>query len=396
MNIESLNAYSFQENEEKAEIEKEKEKSNEAEAQPVEGGQVKKQKISIDYENLKYKAKVLIIEDSKESSTKDIEIYNKTKSVGWVGKGLISLKGTIIFRPLYLYQHFENYNEVYELRKLFKLRYNNFDEVISDTVIKFFYKEIIKILDKFTKKNLPSYGVALYKTLKNINYPIKISDYATLKKYLINITKNKTNINQFDEITEDQDYFNLACSLFLLKYGIPIFKYADKIIKKSALMENINYIKNKRLPYKEFFSFIDNLINNALENKYSFEQIKRNKFWYKNYEYIEKIVYDYDNDEKNVIFLTKIQTTSHDNDNVEEKLKFLAELPNQNTNDDDKVKFLTELQKQDFLMEKKEIFENNYKRELNDINMNKQKKRNTRKNFKFKKNLIKISGKITN
>ena len=172
-----------------------------------------------------------------------------------------------------------------------------------------------------------------------------------MKKYLINITENETNIKQFDELTEDQDYFNLACSLFLLKYGIPIFKYANKTIRKSALMENINYIKNKRLPFKEFFSFTDNLINNALENKYSFDQIKRNKFWYKNFEYIEKIIYDYDNDEE-------------------------------------KINFFTELQKQDFLMEKKKIFENNKKRELNEINMNKAKKRYkryTRKNINFKK-----------
>ena len=42
-------------------------------------------------------------------------------------------------------------------------------------------------------------------------------------------------------------------------------------------------------------------------------------------------------------------------------------------------------QKIDLLMEKKEIFENNKKRELNEINMNKPKKRYTRKNFNFKK-----------
>ena len=165
MNIEEENSSSFLENEE---TNIEGERPNEAQAQPVEGGQVSKK---INYEELKYKAKLFIIKDSKESNITDIENYYKVINNDWIKYGLISLEQSVIFHPLYLYQLF---NEKDDKRKFFKLIYNNFDEVISDTIIIFFYNEIIIRLDKSTKKNLPSYGVKLYETLNKINCPIKL------------------------------------------------------------------------------------------------------------------------------------------------------------------------------------------------------------------------------
>ena len=165
MNIEEENVFSFLENEE---THIEREERNEAQAQPVEGDEVKKK---INYEELKYKAKLFIIKDLKESNIKDIEKYYEIINNDWIKYGIISLEQSVIFHPLYLYQLF---NEKNDKIKFFKLIYNNFDEVISDTIIKFFYNEIIKRLNKSTKKNLPSYGVHLYETLNKINCPIKV------------------------------------------------------------------------------------------------------------------------------------------------------------------------------------------------------------------------------
>ena len=117
---------------------------------------------------------------------------------------------------------------------------------------------------------------------------------------------------------------------------------ADNFIK--FLDKDINYIQSCKIVDKDFISFLTNLITFNPNERLKFEEIYKNKWINKNVDIINKIVEDYDeNDEKLIIVL----------------------------------------QKQDFFIQKNEIFQNNYPH--NDSN--KKNKKFIRKCFRFKKKL---------
>ena len=148
-----------------------------------------------------------------------------------------------------------------------------------------------------------------------------------------------------------QDYFALGCTLFYLKEGKVLLSYnkdedrdnkAD--IVTNLLNINTNYIRARKLYDKDLITFITNLINIDPKERLNIEEIYRNKWLNKNLDIINTIAEDYDMSEE---------------------------------------KLLLDLQKQDFFMQKKEIFEFNHP-EIK-VTSNKNKERYKRKCFKFKK-----------
>ena len=200
------------------------------------------------------------------------------------------------------------------------------------------------VLDK-KKLKIADFGL-----LKKIND--KVKEYKipwgtqgyTYREYLLD-----KRVNASEE--RGQDYFALGCALFSLKYGFPLLFnakeddkeiLADNFIK--FLDKDINYIQSCQIVDKDFISFLTNLITFNPNERLKFEEIYRNKWVNKNVDIINKIVEDYDeNDEKLII----------------------------------------DLQKQDFFIQKNEIFQNNYPH--NDSN--KKNKKFIRKCFRFKKKI---------
>ena len=263
-------------------------------------------------------------------------------------------------------QDLSKLNSFFHEKNLLKLIYPNcFDEKCSDTVLKFFARQIIDGMMTLYQYNYVHFDIKPENILVLNNLILKITDFDLLKKIDDNTNEFKIpggtqgymtceyhldkrlNANE----VRSQDYFALGCTLFSLKYGFPLLKYqkegdgemqAEEVFK--ILERRINYIKSHTFD-KDFITFITNLLKYKPNERPKFEEIYRSKWLDSNsndMNVINKIVEDYDqNDEK----------------------------------------LLLDLQKQDYFNQKKQIFEINDKQNT----LNKKNKRYMRKCFKFKK-----------
>ena len=329
----------------------------------------------------KYAGKLSVVDSNEEEEeniknlrgTNIIKIEKICKSVNRHGKNyrLIIMERAILNDLGKLNKYFHDHN-------LLKLIYSNcFDEVISDTVLRFFSMQIIKGLQIIHSLGLIHFDIKLENILILNNLILKISDFSILKKVDENIistkipggTSNYLSPEYFLDkkvngiIAKKQDYFALGYCLFLLKYGSGVPIYKDDETKNYKLdfvinfiVKRINFLKSQKLSDNDFINFIIGLIQLKVEKRSNMEQIIRSKWLTKNLDCIDKIVNDYDNDNE---------------------------------------KLLVELQKQDFIKQKNEFFESNtsdkkIEKTIDDINCNKPTKRNKKKNFKFKKKAITI------
>ena len=310
-------------------------------------------------------------------------------------KYLEDLKGPNIIKIIKICQPKNKYGKTYQLiimeksslrdlgklnsyshdHNILKLKFPDcFDEVISNTVLRYYAKQIVDALEILDRNKFVHFDLKPENILISSNLTLKLTDFSILRKVddkSFSVDNKKMRIpggtvgyispefymNE-SKVTADQakaqDYYGLGSTLFTLKYGKTITKYkkdgepsnilADTIV--NTLLKKINYIYSKRLSDRDFIIFITNLIQVKPEDRLTFEKIYRNKWLNNNWEYIDKVLGDYD---------------------VEEE------------------KLLMELQKQDYFIQKKEIFDFNKEK-----NENKSIKRNRRKNFKFKKKHLEI------
>jgi serine/threonine protein kinase len=238
-----------------------------------------------------------------------------------------------------------------------------FDEEFSDTLLRFFARQIIDGMMTLYLNNYVHFDIKPENILILNNLILKITDFDLLREVKDNEKEIKIPGGTHGYMTveyhldkrldsEDartQDYFALGCTLFSLKFGFSLLKYskegdgemlADEVFK--VLDKNINYIESRKTLDKDFISFITKLIRFNPSERLNFIEIYRNKWVNKNVDIINKIEEDYDmNDEKYII----------------------------------------DIQKQDFFKQKKEIFEFNNK----DNTSNTKNKRYIRKCFRFKK-----------
>ena len=246
-------------------------------------------------------------------------------------------------------------------KNLLKLIYPKcFDENCSDTIFKYFTRQIIDGMMTLYQNNYVHFDIKPENILILNNLILKITDFDLLKKIDDKVKEFKipggtqgfmtceyyldTRVNASEART--QDYFALGCTLFSLKFGFLLLKnkkegdgymQAEEVFK--SLERKINYIEANKLCVKDLIKFLKSLLAYKPEERPNFEEIYRNKWLNNNLDNINKIVENYD------------------------------------LNDD---KLLVDLQKQDFFNQKKKIFESVKK----NTNSN---KRYTRKCFKFKK-----------
>ena len=329
--------------------------------------------------NCRYAGKLSVVntnEEKEEESIKNlrgsniIKIVKICKSITKLGKNyrLIIMERAVLNDLGKLNTYFHDHN-------LLKLIYINcFDEVISDTVLRFFSMQIIKGLEIMHSIDLVHFDIKLENILILNNLILKISDFSILRKVEDDIKSSKipggtsnylspeylfSDKKVDGRVAKKQDYFALGCSLFLLKFGIPFSRYKDEDKKdyqldslKYYVERNINYLKSRKFTDNDFINFMINLIQLEPEKRSNMEQIIRSKWLRKNLDCINEIVNDYD---------------------------------------DDNEKLLVELQKKDFMLQKKEFFESNTSdkniEKIDDKNFNKPRKRNIKKHLKFKKKI---------
>ena len=366
--------------------------------------------------------KLFIIKDeiaNNENNPKEDIKYYKIIDKYWDKYGLIILDKGILFDPLKINKL------LYEQNKLGLINQNCFDKNISFSLLRFFCRQIILGLEIINSNFFVIYD-ELFKN-KLITNDIIFNLFKSGNDRGINLTRIKTVEEEFKfyKKAKKREHFALLLILIKLKYGKSF--YENTIDEKNiieSLFKVIDYLKKTKLFDKNFIDFLNKLMITYSKDEYDPKIIIRNKWLHNDSEYTEKIINDYDDIDNNNDIDNNVNNNKNNNDNNKNNVNNNKNNKNNNKNnknnnknnndnnknnndknndnknndnindnnknnnnddDENKVKILKELQKLDFLIQKKEIFENNNKRELNEINMNKPKKRNTRKNFNFKK-----------
>ena len=249
-------------------------------------------------------------------------------------------------------------------RNLLNLIYPKcFDDECSDTLLRFFARQIIDGMMTLYQNNYVHFDIKPQNILVLNNLILKIADFGLLKKINDKVEEYKIPGGTLGYTTLEylldkkvnasearaQDYFALGCILFSLKYGFPLLFNNDEDDKEiladnfiELLDKNINYIQSCKIVDKDFTSFLTNLIKFNPNERLKFEEIYRNKWVNKNVDIINKIFEDYGRDDE---------------------------------------KLIIDLQKQDFFRQKNEIFQINYPC----CDSNKKNKKLIRKCFQFKK-----------
>ena len=214
-------------------------------------------------------------------------------------------------------------NNYFHEHNLLKLKIENpFDEPLEDTLLRYYAKQIVDGFETLNRNNYVHFDVKPDNILITVNLNLKLSDFSILKRVDDNVDDFKIpggtagymtpeyylNQKLTSEGARTQDYFALGSTLFLLKYGIPFLRYrkyedkkliADRVV--DILFRNFNYLETRELIDDELINFLTRLLNYKPEDRYSFEQIYRNKWLNKNFEYIDDVLASFENDEEKLL-----------------------------------------------------------------------------------------------
>ena len=278
----------------------------------------------------------------------------------------------------------KNYIENIFINKLNLIYMSPTNEVIGDNLLRFFTSQIVKSLEILDRNDYTHNDIKPCNFLMFKNLVLKLADYGLLRNpsdtkkeqgkakipggtrgYLTpEFYENEGHII-YEENIKKQDYFALGSTLFYIKYGENMLSYNeykndhlmtfDYII--DLLQKAMDHVKSSITSDNDFIDFLCNLIQYKPEERYNFEEIYRNKWVNKNTEEIKEIW------DINLL---------------------------------DEQKLLIELNKSDYLIDKKNYFENYDKiKDINNDNkgnghsMNKKNEFINRKNkFSFNRNKI--------
>ena len=221
-------------------------------------------------------------------------------------------------------------NTYYHSYDLLKLIYNSFNEDVGDNLLRFYAKQIINGLELIYRSNIIHLNLNLENILITVGVKICLSSFNHCIKYdekqikdnfKVKIPENKKgylspeyyiNSKMSIEDAKKQDYFALGSSLFLLKFGEKLLDFkqyeelemnSDRII--NVLERRINFIKSQPFINEDFINFLISLIQYKIKDRFSFEQIYRNKWLNDNEEEIYFISNVFKSEEKILLELQK-------------------------------------------------------------------------------------------
>ena len=200
------------------------------------------------------------------------------------------------------------------IKNLLKLINNPFLDIISDNLLRYFTLQIINGLETLERYDLVHFDIKPENLLITSGLILKISDFSFLKnlKHASEQIKipggtlgfvspefyRKEKINK--EIAKKQDYFALGCTIYFLKFGHRLLKYRkyeEKIKNEIRVIEllskNINKLKSNLLLDIDFINFICGLVGYSPDERFSFEDIYRNKWLNKSNKDIHYIKYNF-------------------------------------------------------------------------------------------------------
>jgi len=184
-------------------------------------------------------------------------------------------------------------------KNLLKLINIPFLEIISDNLLRYFALQIINGLESLERHDLVHFDIKPENLLITSGLVLKISDFSFLKnlKHASEHFKipggthgfvspeyySKEKINK--EIAKKQDYFALGCTIYFLKFGHRLLKYKkyeEKIKNEIRVIEllskNMNKLKSNLLLDIDFINFICGLVEYSPNERFSFEDIYRDKW----------------------------------------------------------------------------------------------------------------------
>lgn len=342
-------------------------------------------------------------EKEKENNQTRSILYNGRQYFGKIVSknesldNLKKIKGPNILKIIKLYQekiNNEDYNLIImekavlgNLEKLFKfLREKNlnninnaFPELISDNLLRFFAKQIVKGLETLEESEIVHLNIKAENLLLSYGLRLKISGFLYSQKLKKGSEIDSKIINnkcyhspdscienkKFDvDTAKKQDYFSLGATLFLLKLGSQMLDYneyaeagwsEDRVI--DLIQRDIAHLQSYPLIDSNLIDFICNLLAYIPEERPTFEEIYRNKWL---------------NENNNEIELTY--------------RGFFEEM--------EESKTMEELIKSDFLMEKKNIINKNREEKEKLLKMNEVKnENNSEQNDNKKKNILRKDNK---
>ena len=256
-------------------------------------------------------------------------------------------------------------NNYFHDHNLLKLKYEYpFDEKLEDTLLRYYSRQIIDGLEILDRNDYVHFDIKPDNILITANLLLKLSDFSILKKLDYSVKEFKIPGGTPGYITPEyystqkiapiyaktQDYFGLGSTLFFLKFGKQLLRYrknedkkltADRVV--DILIRNNNFIAKQKLMDKDLIHFFLKLIKIKPNERFNFEEMYRNKWLNKNYDYLDNVASNFETDEE---------------------------------------KLLLELQKQDFIIKKSQIIKENTDRINRD---NKKKEKPGGKKFRFKK-----------
>jgi len=334
----------------------------------------------IKIDNKKYAGKLIKIEKNKNNETDKIKDFKgpnivKVNQILYDDENEDKSYGLMIMEEADL-KDLKNYIENIFINKLNLIYMSPTNEVIGDNLLRFFTSQIVKSLEILDRNDYTHNDIKPSNFLMFKNLVLKLADYGLLRNpsdtkteqgkakipggtrgYLTpEFYENEGHII-YEENIKKQDYFALGSTLFYIKYGENMLSYNeykndhlmtfDYII--DLLQKAMDHVKSSITSDNDFIDFLCNLIQYKPEERYNFEEIYRNKWINKNTEEIKEIW------DINLL---------------------------------DEQKLLIELNKSDYLIDKKNYFENYDK--IKDINsMNKKNASINRKNkFSFNRNKI--------
>lgn len=213
-----------------------------------------------------------------------------------------------------------NYIHDKNLLKLINL--DCFDEKTSDTLLRYFARQIINGFMTLYQNNYVHFDIKPENILVLNNCILKISDFGMTRKIEDNVKEFKIPGGTPSYLTPEylldkrvdaeearaQDYFALGCTLFYLKEGKVLLSYnkdedrdnkAD--IVTNLLNINTNYIRARKLYDKDLITFITNLINIDPKERLNIEEIYRNKWLNKNLKELNETFTIFESDEEKLI-----------------------------------------------------------------------------------------------
>ena len=211
-------------------------------------------------------------------------------------------------------------NDFYHRHNLLKLIFFPFDEIIGNSLLRFYSNQIINALEILDRSNYIHYDIKPENLLITINLIIKLSDFSLITK-----ARDENNIipggtpgyvspeyyigsTLSNQDARKQDFFALGSTLYYLKYGEHMLKFKkseEKIANAFRIIEflqkSISFIKSQKLSDKGFINFLCSLIQYQPKDRPKFEEIYRNEWLNKDKDKINIVFNSFENDEEKLI-----------------------------------------------------------------------------------------------